>query len=149
MATGDHLLDWLRNEPLPALYRRLSSTAVRSLVRARLPNEPDDVSWLISHADQLAERLTRSGQITAATATTYASRLRSVGREYLNATPRGPLRSGRTLAQALARLPLPATPEEQVAEVTALLGRWPALVGELLPALARAMERLGISQPAG
>jgi hypothetical protein len=126
----------------------LSSTAVRALLQARQPHEPDDVSWLVSHADQLAERLTRSGRITAATATTYASRLRSVGREYLGAAAARPgvsPRSGRTATQALARVPLPGSPEEEVAEITALLGRWPSLVGELLPALARAMERLGIA----
>lgn len=149
MATGDHLLEWLRSTPFPPLYRRLNATALRALLQAKLANEPDDVSWLIAHADQLAERLTRSGRITAATATTYASRLRSVGREYLGATASGsraPARSGRTVAEAMARVRLPATPEEEVAEATALLGRWPSLVSDLLPALARAMERLGISQ---
>lgn len=147
-ANTEALLVWLEETNLPPLYRRLNRTAVQALVRARLATEPDDVEWLIGHAGVLAERLSKSGSITAGTATTYASRLRNVGREFLRTLSLGGGRSnlqapGKRLAQALARVPSPATPAEEVAEATAVIGRWPSLVTDLLPALVRAMDRLG------
>jgi hypothetical protein len=141
---------WLRSSGLPPLYRRLNGTALRALQQARLPNEPDEVGWLMGHADLLAERLTKAGKISAGTATTYASRLRNVAREFLSAsqtTDRSRQQPARSrLAQALTRVPAPTTPAEEVAEATAVVGRWPSLVHDLLPALVRAMDRLGLSE---
>jgi hypothetical protein len=149
-ANGEDLLSWLDQANLPALYRRLNATAVRALQHARLASDPDDVEWLVRHADVLAERLTKSGRVTAATATTYASRLRNAGQDFLRASSQSaggvdprPLRA--RLNHALARVPPPVTPKEEVAEVTAMIGRWPSLAAELLPALVRAMDRLGLS----
>jgi hypothetical protein len=152
MPTTDELLHWLERSRSPALYRRLNATAIRSLEGARSKNEPDDVEWLARNANVLAQRLAEAGKVTASTATTYASRLRNVGRQFLRMRsadepdPRDASTEHRKLAQMLARVPPPISPAQEIAEAMMFIGRWPSLGPDLVPALARAMNRLGISK---
>src|SRR5579862_2223043 len=144
MPTSDELLSWLERSRNPALYRRLNATAVRSLDEARAKNEPDDVEWLARSANVLAQRLSESGKVTAATAATYASRMRNVSREFLQVRftnepdPRDAPMERRKLAQVLGRIPPPLSPAQEISEATMVIGRWPSLGPELVPALARA-----------
>jgi len=149
----EELLSWLERSRTPALYRRLNGTAVRALQQARLQNEPDDVGWLATNADLLAERLAQHGKVSASTAATYASRVRNVGKQYLRASSGarvvgdGDARAQHDrLAQLLGRVPPPSSAAQEIAEATMVIGRWPSLVPELVPALARAMRRLGVSK---
>ena len=153
MATMAQLTKWLATSGQSAEYRRLTQTALRALEPMRLPKEPDDVIWFAGHADVLATRLLKAGRTKAATSSTYASRLRSVAREFLRAqSVTGHVAERRIdpptrFTRTLAKVPLPVSAPEEIAEAALMIGRWPSLALDLLPALVRAMERLGLTMP--
>ena len=153
MATMAQLNRWLATSGQSSEYRRLTQTALRALEPMRLPTEPDDVAWFAGHADVLATRLLKAGHTKATTVSTYASRLLGVVREFLRAqsvtqhVAEHRIDPPNRLTRTLAKVPLPTTAHEEIAEATLMIGRWPSLSLDLLPALVRAMERLGLTMP--
>lgn len=146
------------------------TTAVRALAKARTENDPDDVAWLSENAEMLADRLARGQRpISPGTVATYVSRARAATRlfgespqqkalpgmespaptEPRSDVPESPAPwAGRDrLRQTLARVPAPPTPVDELAEAVSVVSRWPSLLAELVPALARAVERIERSGP--